>query len=57
MKHKLLHYFKSHPVHVVTSHRLGEIIGNHLATGRIIKWALELVGLNITYIPQMAMKS
>jgi hypothetical protein len=27
-KHKLLHYFESHPVQVVTSHGFGEIIGN-----------------------------
>jgi hypothetical protein len=42
---------------VVTSFGLGEIIGNGLATGRITKWALELTGLNITYIPQMVIKS
>jgi hypothetical protein len=31
MKRKLLHYFESHPVRVVTSHKLGEIVGNCLA--------------------------
>jgi hypothetical protein len=57
MKCKLLHYFESHPVHVVTSHGLGEIIGNHLAIGRIAKWILEIMGFDITYIPQTAIKS
>jgi hypothetical protein len=57
MKRKLLHYFKSHPICVVTSFGLGEIIGNHLSTGRIGKWALKLTGLNITYVPQMVIKS
>jgi hypothetical protein len=57
MKCKLLHYFESHPVHVVTSHRLEEIVRNYLATGRIVKWALKLMGLDITYIPQMVIKS
>jgi hypothetical protein len=57
MRCKLLHYFESHPVHVATSRGLGEIVGNHLATGRISKWPLKLMGLDITYIPQMAIKS
>jgi hypothetical protein len=42
---------------MVTSFWLGEIIGNRLATGRITKWALELIGLDIAYVPQMAIKS
>jgi hypothetical protein len=42
---------------VVTSRGLGEIIGNHLAKGRIAKWALKLKGLDVTYILQMTIKS
>jgi hypothetical protein len=57
MKCKLLHYFKSHLICVVTSFGLCEIIRNHLSTGRITKWALELMELDITYVPQMAIKS
>jgi hypothetical protein len=57
MKHKLLHYFESQPIHVVTSYELEEIIGNCLATGRIAKWTLELMRLDITYVPQTAFKS
>jgi hypothetical protein len=49
-KRKLLHYFESHPICVVTSYGLGENIGNRLATGRIAKWALNPMGLNITYM-------
>jgi hypothetical protein len=49
-KRKLIHYFESDPVHVVTSHGLEEI-KNRITTGRITKWALELIGLDITYIP------
>jgi hypothetical protein len=37
-KCKLLHYFESHSICVVTSHGLEEIIGNHLSTRRIAKW-------------------
>jgi hypothetical protein len=56
MKHKLLHYFESHLIRVVTSFGLGEIVENRLATGRIAKWALELMGLDITYMPQTSIK-
>jgi hypothetical protein len=56
-KCKLLDYFESHPVRVVTSHGLREIIGNRLTIGRIAKWVLELMGLDIRYVPQMEIKS
>jgi hypothetical protein len=54
---KLPHYNESRLVHVVTSYGLGEIVGNCLAVGRIAKWALELMGLDITYVPQTMIKS
>jgi hypothetical protein len=56
-KCKLLHYLESHPVRVVTSHGHREIVGNCLATGRIAKWELEIMGLDITYVLQMMIKS
>jgi hypothetical protein len=56
-KRKLLHYLESHSVHVVTSHGLGEIIRNRLATRRITKWALKQMGLDISYVPQTVIKS
>jgi hypothetical protein len=57
MKCELLHYYESHLIHVVTLYGLGEIIRNHLTMGRIAKWALELMGLDITYAPQTTIKS
>jgi hypothetical protein len=57
MKCMLMHYFESHLICVVTSYGLKEIVRNCLAMGRIAKWAPELMGLDITYIPQMAIKS
>jgi hypothetical protein len=42
---------------VVTSFELREIVENHLTKGRIAKWVLELMGLDITYVPEMAIKS
>jgi hypothetical protein len=56
-KRKLLHYFESHPIRVVTSFGLREIVGNRLPTGRTAMWALKRMGLDISYVPQMAIKS
>jgi hypothetical protein len=56
-KCKLLHYFDSHPIRVVTSFELREVIGNRLSTWRIAKWALELRVLDISYMPQMTIMS
>jgi hypothetical protein len=56
-KRKLHHYFESHPVTVVTSFPLGEVVRNLEATGRIAKWALELMSQGISYAPRTAIKS
>lgn len=48
-KKKLVHYFDSHLIKVVTSFLLGEIINNQDATGRITKWVMELMAYGITY--------
>jgi len=54
---KLLHYFTNHEVMVVTSYPLGEVIHNRDAADRISKWALELMGHDIRYIPRTAINS
>jgi hypothetical protein len=56
-KRKLLHYFDAHPITVVSKYPLGGVIQNSEAEGRITKWALELMGQNITYAPRNAIKS
>ena len=56
-KRNLHHYFESHPVMVVMSFPLGEVIQNQDATERIAKWTLELMGQGISYAPQTAIKS
>ena len=48
---KLLHYFTDHEVTVVTPYPLRDIIRNCDAMGWISKWALELMGHAIRYIP------
>jgi ribonuclease HI len=54
---KLLHYFKAHPVTVVSSFPLGEIIRNPDAAGRIAKWSVELMCKTLSYAPRKAIKS
>ena len=54
---KLLHYFTDHEVTVLTSYPLRDIIRNRDSMGWISKWALELMGHNIRYIPRTAIKS
>ena len=56
-RRKLRHYFGSHPVTVVTSFPLSEVIRNWVSTRRITKWAHELMDQGISYAPQTAMKS
>ena len=54
---KLEHYFQSHPITVVSSAPLGDIIQNREATGRIAKWAIELGPYDLKYMPHTAIKS
>jgi ribonuclease HI len=57
MRRKLRHYFESHPVTVVSSYPLGEIILCREASGRIAKWAVEIMGETISFAPRKAIKS
>ena len=50
-KKKLCHYFESHPITIVTSFPLVEVVQNRDAIGRITKWALELMGQGNSYAP------
>jgi hypothetical protein len=54
---KLRHYFEAHPVTVVSSFLLGEIIQNPDAASRIAKWSVELMGETLAYVPRKAIKS
>jgi hypothetical protein len=56
-RRKLRHYFEAHPVMVVSSFPLGEIIRNPDAVGRIAKWSVELMGETLAYAPHKAIKS
>jgi hypothetical protein len=54
---KLRHYFQSHPMTVVSSFPLGEIVQNQEVSGRIAKWTVELMGETLAYAPRKAIKS
>jgi ribonuclease HI len=56
-RRKLRHYFESHLVTVVSSFPLGEIIQCREASGRIAKWAVEIMGKTISFAPRKAIKS
>jgi hypothetical protein len=48
---KLCHYFQAHKITVLSSFSLGEIIRNHDANGRIVKWSVELGEIDIEFCP------
>jgi hypothetical protein len=54
---KLRHYFQAHKIVVPSPFPLGEIIRNHDANGRIVKWAVELGEFEIDFGPRQAIKS
>ena len=53
---KLKHYFQTFPITVLTEHPLRSIIENPEATGRILKWALELRPYGLKYEPRTTIK-
>ena len=54
---KLKQYFQGHPITVVSSAPLGDIIQYREATGRVAKWAIELGPHGLKYMPRTAIKS
>jgi hypothetical protein len=56
-RRKLHHYFEAHPITVVSSFLLGEIIRNPDAAGRIAKWSVELISKTLAYAPHKEIKS
>jgi hypothetical protein len=56
-RRKLHHYFESHPVTVVSYFPLGAIVQNREASGRVAKWAVELMRETLSFSPRKAIKS
>jgi hypothetical protein len=53
---KLKHYFEEHPITVVSTTPLSEIIRCKDASGRVAKWAIELAAHTIQYKPKTMTK-
>jgi hypothetical protein len=54
---KLKHYFEEHPIMVVSTTPLSEIMECKDAIGRVSKWAIELAAHTIQYKPRTMIKS
>jgi diketogulonate reductase-like aldo/keto reductase len=54
---KLKHYFEEHPITVVSTTPLSEIIRCKEATSRVAKWANKLAAHTILYKARMTIKS
>jgi hypothetical protein len=48
-RRKLRHYFESHPITIISSSPLREVIQSREVMGRIAKLVVELMGEGITY--------
>ncbi|XP_073138233.1 uncharacterized protein [Henckelia pumila] len=54
---KLRPYFLSHPVTVLTNSPLGRVMTQPDASGRLVKWAVELGEYDVEYKPRAAIKA
>ena len=55
-KKKLRHYFKTHPITVITNFPIKQILSKPDLLGRLMKWAIDLGIYDIHYIPRAAKK-
>ncbi|KAM0880327.1 hypothetical protein ACQ4PT_033644 [Festuca glaucescens] len=54
---KLRHYFQGHPITVVTSYPLEQVLRNPNVTGRMAEWAVELQPFELTFETTKVIKS
>ena len=54
---KLKHYFEEHPIRVICSAPISDIVNNRDASGRIAKWAIELAPYTPKFERREAIKS
>ncbi|XP_024029260.1 uncharacterized protein LOC112093922 [Morus notabilis] len=53
---KLRHYFQAHSIQVLTNHPLRQVLQMPDASGRLLKWSIELSQFEIDYKPRTAIK-
>ncbi|WP_203255442.1 hypothetical protein, partial [Klebsiella pneumoniae] len=54
---RLKPYFQSHTIHVLTNAPIRRILHKPDASGRLLKWTIELSEFHIEYIPRKAIKA
>ena len=53
---KLLPYFQAHTIEVPTKYPMKQVLHKLETSGRLMKWAIELIEFNIRYKPKTAIK-
>ena len=53
---KLRPYFHAHLIEVLTNYSLHQVLKKPEASGRLLKWAIELGQFNVSYFPRMTIK-
>ena len=53
---KLHHYFQGHPIKVVSTFPLEQILRNSNATGRVAEWAFELQPFELEFLTTKTIK-
>ena len=53
---KLRHYFLAHTVVVFTNHLMKQVVRRPDASGRLVKWAIELTQFDVLYQLRTAIK-
>ena len=53
---KLRSYFHAHPIKVLTNYPLRQVLQKSKASGRLLKWAIELGQFKVNFCPRMAIK-
>ena len=56
VKKKLHHYFKTHPIIVITDFPIKQILSKPDFSGNLTKWVIDLRIYDIRYVPKAAKK-
>ena len=54
--HRIRPYFQAHPIKVLTNHPLKQVLQKPEASGRLLKWSVELSQFDVSFHPRTAIK-